>query len=170
MEVLNGLRQVISVLAKNSTYIITVLFAVATALFFVLNLQISRVLKVYRGLLKGTQGENVEGILRELVERMGRMGREMDDLRTFIEDVHAASQQHLQGVGIVRFNAFDDTGGSQSYAIALLDGKGDGVVLSSLYGRDESRTYAKPIIGGSSQYSLSKEEEAAIRQALTLEL
>ena len=59
-------------------------------------------------------------------------------------------------------------GGKQSFALALLDCKGDGVVLSSLYGREESRVYAKPVKGGLSEYTLSKEEEAAVQQALML--
>ncbi|MDP9022079.1 MAG: DUF4446 family protein [Actinomycetota bacterium] len=70
-------------------------------------------------------------------------------------------------VGVVRYDAFDDMGGALSFSAALLDESGDGVVLSSINGRTEARTYAKPVIGGTSSYNLSPEEEAAIDAALT---
>ncbi|HXL04519.1 MAG: DUF4446 family protein [Firmicutes bacterium] len=166
MEVLNSIGDAISVLMKDPMYILTILFAAATVLFFILNIQISRVLKTYRNLLHGVRGGNLEEVIRENVEHMGIMERKMESLEAFIEDVHSISKRHLQGVGIVRFNAFEDIGGNQSFAVALLDGKGDGIVLSSLYGRDESRVYAKPVKGGLSEYALSSEEEMAVEQAL----
>ncbi len=169
MEALNNLYEAISVLVENPMYIITILFAVATGLFLVLNIKISKVLRSYRTMLKGVRGENLEEITREYVERAGVIEHDIEGLRAFIEDVHAASQRHLQGVGIVRFNAFEDIGGNQSFAIALLDGKGDGVVLSSLYGRAESRVYAKPVNGGLSKYALSNEERLAVDEALTID-
>jgi hypothetical protein len=68
---------------------------------------------------------------------------------------------------VVRFNAFDDIGGEQSFAVALLDANGNGVVLSSLYGRQDSRLYAKTIAGGEPDRPLSSEEKRALDQALT---
>jgi hypothetical protein len=72
----------------------------------------------------------------------------------------------FQRAGLVRFDAFHDTAGQQSFALALLDNRGNGVVITSLFGRSESRCYAKPIAGGNSSYPLSDEERAAIRQAM----
>lgn len=72
----------------------------------------------------------------------------------------------LQHMAIVRYNAFENTGSDLSFSVALLDGRGDGFVLSSLYGRDEARTFAKPIRGGRSDYQLSPEETTAIAKAL----
>ena len=71
----------------------------------------------------------------------------------------------MQFVGLVRFNPFDDTGGDQSFALALLDGRGDGVVISSLHGRTGTRFYAKPVKAGTSTLSLSDEEVQALKQA-----
>jgi hypothetical protein len=67
---------------------------------------------------------------------------------------------------VVRFDAFQDTAGQQSFAVALLDNRGNGVVITSLFGRSESRCYAKPVVKGESPFPLSDEERAAIRQAL----
>ena len=74
--------------------------------------------------------------------------------------------RYSAGVGVVRFNAFQNTGGDLSFAVALLTGKQDGVVFSSIYGREESRFYVKPISAGSSAYQLSAEEWEAIQQAV----
>ena len=72
----------------------------------------------------------------------------------------------VQRVGIVRFDAFEDLGGMLSFAVAMLDKEGSGVVLSSINGRNETRIYAKPVEHGGSRINLSGEEEEAIRRAL----
>ena len=71
----------------------------------------------------------------------------------------------VRGVGVVRFNAFQNTGGDLSFAVALLTGKQDGKIFSSIYGREESRFYVKPISAGSSAPA-SAEEWEAIQQAV----
>jgi hypothetical protein len=68
-------------------------------------------------------------------------------------------------IGLVRFDAFDDAGGGQSFALALIDDEGDGVVLSSLHSRQASRLYVKDIRGGVADAPLSSEEERALKQA-----
>lgn len=76
-------------------------------------------------------------------------------------------QTSVRKVGLVRFDAFDDMGGNLSFATALLDEKGNGLVITSISGRQESRSYAKKIINGESEIALSKEEKEAIAQALS---
>lgn len=68
----------------------------------------------------------------------------------------------LQKVGIVRFNPFHDTGGDYSFAVALLDGTGSGVLLTGLYHREQCRVYAKPVRAWASTYVLTDEEREAI--------
>ncbi len=72
----------------------------------------------------------------------------------------------IRWVGLVRFDAFEDVGGMQSFAVALLNDLGDGVVISAINSRNESRTYAKPIKRGKSEFTLSSEESRAISEAL----
>ncbi len=81
------------------------------------------------------------------------------------EEVGRRLERTVQRVGVVRFNAFPDVGGDQSFAIALLDNHGDGVVISSLQGRTENRVYAKPLKRWDSTYALSDEEKQAIAKA-----
>jgi hypothetical protein len=71
----------------------------------------------------------------------------------------------LQHVGVVRFNPYHDTGGDYSFAVAILDAGGNGVVLSGLYHRDRCRVYAKPVSAWASTYTLTDEELEAIDQA-----
>jgi hypothetical protein len=69
-------------------------------------------------------------------------------------------------VGLVRFNPFDDTGGNQSFAVAVLDANGDGFVLSSLHARGGTRVFAKSLAGGRAEATLSSEEAEAVQLAL----
>jgi hypothetical protein len=71
----------------------------------------------------------------------------------------------VQKVAVVRYDAFQDVGNDLSYSIALLDSEDNGVVLTGIYGRDSTTTYAKPVSGGASQYVLTEEEEEAISDA-----
>ena len=73
----------------------------------------------------------------------------------------------VQRVGLIRYDAFDDMGGHLSFSTALLDANGDGVVITSINGRQDTRCYAKPVEGWTSKHNLSQEEELAIQQALT---
>src|SRR5439155_260103 len=72
----------------------------------------------------------------------------------------------VRNVALLRYDAFEDVGGRLSFSCAMLDAHGDGVVLTSINGRQETRVYAKLVSGGRSSYNLSGEEEEAIRQAL----
>jgi hypothetical protein len=108
-----------------------------------------------------------------LQDKVESEGRRLDDLTLRVQDVsgrlpnvEARSTVSLQKVGIVRFNPFADTGGQQSFAIALLDSRGTGFVISSLHSRQATRMYMKPVIEGKSDTALGDEEAEAIRQAL----
>lgn len=91
--------------------------------------------------------------------------KEVSDRLSYLLD---ATKGYVQHVGLIRFNPFPEVGSTQSFAVAILDGKGDGVVISSLHSRTNSRSYAKVVIGGKSlNHELSQEEERAIEQALT---
>ena len=80
--------------------------------------------------------------------------------------MEAAGRRAIQRVGLVRFNPFEDTGGNQSFALALTDVAGTGFIVSSLHSRTGTRVYAKAVSGGRSDGALSEEETEALRQAL----
>ena len=118
-----------------------------------------------RRLLTDGEGVGLDAIAADL-EKVDRLGERVDALNALQRDLERTGQRAIQRVGVVRFNPFTDTGGDQSFAIALLDALGNGLVVSSLHGRADTRIFAKSVRGGRSKHQLSTEEEDAIRQAL----
>jgi hypothetical protein len=82
------------------------------------------------------------------------------------EELFALLGRSARNLGVVRYDAFDDMGGKMSFSAALLDDHGNGLVITSINARAESRAYAKPIKGGMSEHNLSGEEQRAIANAL----
>ena len=121
------------------------------------NGRLRRVRRALRG-VQSAQGETFDDAA-DVIRGLADVVKRVDDL----EVVAALSVQH---VGMVRFDAFEDMGGHLSFAAALLDADGDGFILTSINGRQETRIYAKPIERGASRYHLSNEEQEAIRRAI----
>ena len=105
--------------------------------------------------------EPIEAIMVRLDVSDERAQRLRDDLDGMVANL----PRSIQAVGLVRFQAFSDYGGDQSFALVLADAEGDGGVVSSIFAREGTRVYAKPLQGWASTYSLSFEEEEAIKQA-----
>ncbi len=116
-------------------------------------------------LTRGEEGESIEDVIDSHLDRVQAMARGVDDLTRRTRRLEEASLRSFQRVGLVRYNPFEDTGGNQSFALALLDAAGNGWVLSSLHARTGTRVYAKAIIDGRPESGLSGEEAAAIRPA-----
>jgi hypothetical protein len=108
---------------------------------------------------------DLEQLLVSNQNSLGQSRDRIERLEAWADSLDALVAGHLLGLGMVRFQAFSDTGSDLSFALALINGAGDGVVMSSLYGREESRSYAKPVSGGNSSYHLTEEERAAIQKA-----
>jgi hypothetical protein len=117
------------------------------------------------GITRGSTGRSIESILDDHLEKVFEMSRELKDVAARAAILEAAQRKAFQRVGLVRYNPFEETGGNQSFALALLDAAGDGWVLSSLHARAGTRVYAKAITGGRADAGLSAEESAAIAQA-----
>jgi hypothetical protein len=109
---------------------------------------------------------SLSAVVNSLAARLKEANARTDRLAARTEQIDAALSHTVQGVGLIRFRAFQDTGGDQSFALALADGEGNGVVFSSLYGRGgKTRLYAKPIQGWLSTKPLGEEEEQALAEA-----
>ena len=128
--------------------------------------RIRRASNAYRSLVSDSQGGSLQQLLDSHLGKVIEVGTRMEELGAMYEAVEARSRGSLQHVGMVRFNPFEDTGSDQSFAIALLDDRRDGIVLSSLHGRGQTRVFAKPVEGGESTHQLSDEEAQAIRVAI----
>jgi len=157
-------------LTDNLALAFGVLAAVVLLLLIGLLVQsarLGRTIRAYRELVHdtstgGSLHDRLAGSAAQAVRATERMG-EIESLYTGIE---GRSRRSLQHIGLVRFNPFEDTGSDQSFAIALLDDARDGIVISSLHGRANTRLFAKPVTHGASTHTLSDEEAEAIRIAL----
>lgn len=155
-------------LADNLAVVVVLLAVVLAALAVATVVQwarLGRAVRGYRSLLGGSDGGSLQQVLDAHIGTVGTVREQLDQLVLLHEHLEARSRGSLQHVGLVRFNPFEDTGSDQSFAIALLDGRRDGIVISSLHGRGQTRVFAKPVSSGESTHTLSDEEAQAIRIA-----
>ena len=111
------------------------------------------------------EGRDLSQPLAALTARLDANEEQTQQLGTEVERLKGHSAQAVQAVSLVRFQAFSDYGGDQSFAMVLATTAGDGVILSGIFAREGTRVYAKPLASWTSSYSLSLEEEEAIGQA-----
>jgi hypothetical protein len=116
-------------------------------------------------LTRGSDGESLEGVLNWYFDAVGRVADDVDKLAGRTATLESLGPRALQRIGLVRFNPFEDTGGNQSFALALLDARDDGFVISSLHTRTGTRIYAKALSGGRADGALSDEETEAVAMA-----
>lgn len=117
-------------------------------------------------LFQGKSGENLEDVIKKASKDIQQLYSGFENISNEAENQKKQLSGTIKKIGIVRFNPFNNTGGDQSFALALLDSKNSGIVLSSLYLREGTRIYAKPIQELKSKYPLSKEEEDALKKAI----
>lgn len=116
--------------------------------------------------MRGTTAKNIEQLVLDQIDTVevavSRVELINDDLLELKNQVDKCIQKH----GIMRYNAFKDIGSDLSYTIALLDNFNNGILLTGIYGRNETVSYAKPIESGKSNYPLSDEEESVLKRSL----
>ncbi len=159
----------ISEFVKTEGFGIFVLVSIIV-LFLVTILEIVKVKKIekrYKGFMaKLSRGSNFEAMLREYIETVENVREESKLVRKQNEQLENKLMKCIQKIGMVRYNAFSDTGSDLCFALALLDFEDNGVVINGVYSRDNNTTtYAKPVENGTSKYTLAKEEREAIEKA-----
>jgi hypothetical protein len=110
--------------------------------------------------------ETLRGILQGQSQQIQRLERAIRALHGTDKKQQTQIEGSVRNVALLRYDAFEDVGGRLSFSCALLDDQGNGVVLTSINGRQETRVYAKPVTQGTSSHNLSLEEDEAIRRAL----
>ena len=116
-------------------------------------------------LIAGTNGKNLEDAIYQLMDDHVIFQNRVERTEEAIGRIDSEVKTAMRGVATVRFNAFSDVGGKQSFATALIGENGTGVVISSIYTRDRMNVYSKPIVDFSSEYELSSEESRALKEA-----
>ncbi|MBQ3854249.1 MAG: DUF4446 family protein [Anaerovibrio sp.] len=156
--IINNLSYVVATLG----ILMIVMYLLMINLFYNLNYMKKR----YKKMMTGVDGANLERLIIGCVDDAKAVSEENQEIKRNIEDIRALLQQAITKVAVVRFRAFEDMGSDLSYAVAMLDSDNNGVIMSSIFGREDSRSYVKPITAGKSSYPMTDEEEDALKQAM----
>jgi hypothetical protein len=153
-----------------------VLIAIAVIVFslllwnIALQTNLGKLKKQNTALFTGNKAVNLEEVILQQAKSLKTLDKDIQELYNISNQINSLSFRGLHKIGMLRFNPFKDVGGDQSFAIALLNGKNNGLTLSSLYTREGTRIYAKSIEAGKSEkYPLTEEEEQVIKMALASE-
>jgi len=119
----------------------------------------------WRSLLPDGRGETIETMLYDHLKERMSIEQELDRLRARALELERRLAESKRHLGLVRYDAFEDVRGNQSFAMAVYDDQGNGAVLNSIVGRADCRVYCKPLLNGRSERDLSQEEQRAIREA-----
>lgn len=112
------------------------------------------------------KGDNLEEMMRNYINKVNEVEKKNKEIMNYCNKLDSEIKGCSQKIGIVRYNAFKDTGSDLSFSLAILDDYNNGVVLNGIYARDSSNIYAKPVVNGESKYVLSNEEKEAIYKAI----
>ncbi|MEE8599980.1 DUF4446 family protein [Euzebya tangerina] len=146
--------------------VVSILLSGAALIAGIMAVQAQRkVTRTYGRFARGRR-EDVVTLLEMHMDEVKRLQRLVRSQQAYARQLRGVLSRSLSRIGTVRYDAFDDMGGRLSFSIALLDEHGDGSVITAMNGRVQTRTYAKPVTGGSSSHNLSEEEVQAIAQAM----
>lgn len=109
--------------------------------------------------------KDLEQVLVDQNRILTNATKDISELSSELTDLTLKNRNNFQKIGLVKFNPFDDAGGNMSFALAILNDHDDGMIISSLHGREGTRIYAKPVKAGSSTHKLTDEETEAIAKA-----
>ena len=151
--------------------ILMIIILVINVLIFILyvlsNIKLSKLRKNYSDfMMKLGKGENIDVMLKDYVSQVQDIKQENKEIEKYCAVLENKENKCLQKIGLVRYNAYKDTGSNLSFAVAILDEENSGIVLNGIYARDSSNIYCKNIEKGESPYALSKEEKEAIYKAI----
>ncbi|PIU68449.1 hypothetical protein COS81_03960 [candidate division WWE3 bacterium CG06_land_8_20_14_3_00_42_16] len=151
----------------NFNYLTLILFLLLLIWLVVLTILLNRQKKYYKKLFNETDGKELKEILESHLGRVAKVSQRMGDLEAIMKRIQEESNFYFQKIGFVRFNPFRETGGDQSFILALLDKKNNGIVISSLHGRNQTRLFAKTVKEGKAEkHTFSAEEESAVKKAI----
>lgn len=157
----------ITFLKTNFYLIASIVILVLLAWSVFLQVRLEKTRKRIKIFFEGRKTKDLEEVIAEQLKRTKKAESEIEKLFKWNEDLQKITDISIQKVGVIRFNPFKDTGGDQSFAIALLNKDNNGLVISSLYSREGTRIYTKPVEKGESSYHLSEEEKQAIQKAIS---
>lgn len=144
-------------------FLLVVVLASLSGFLFFYYIKINKVINVF---LEKGKIKDVKDVLFSQVKKTKEIELQLQKAFEKIKALEDVSKVSLQKIGVVRFNPFNNIGGNQSFAIALLDSNNNGFVISSLFIKEGNRVYAKQVVLGKSEHILSQEEQEAIVRAI----
>jgi len=163
------MQTIINFINSKQTYIIIGLIILIFILMIIIVTTYASLNKIetkYRKLMRGVNKKNLEDIVVSYLDKIDEVKEQNEIMKEMYEQINGKLTTCVQNTSMIRYKAFDDMGSDLSFSIALLDGDSNGVILTSIYGRNESTIYAKPIDKGISRYELSMEENKVLQQAI----
>ncbi|MCQ2968677.1 MAG: DUF4446 family protein [Clostridium sp.] len=165
--------EILNIINEYSIFIVLGLAVITLLLFLitiVLVISVGKLNKKYKKMMRGSKGRNIEELIHsnldKIEEAVENSRKSLDSITGFEESLKGC----VNKVAIMRYKAFEDVGSDLSFSIALLDSHNDGIVLTGIYSRQDSTTYAKPIDKGISRYELSEEEIHVLNEAMSKEV
>jgi hypothetical protein len=125
-----------------------------------------RLEELWLQLSAGVDAGNLEDLLHQQLRHSGQLESDIQGITERLKVAEAKLVQSKRYVGLVRYDAFDDVGGAQSFSMAICDENGDGAIVSSQVGRMDNRVFGKALRAGRSEVNLTSEEEQALEEAV----
>lgn len=162
---MNALIDSLGKFSGTALLALAVAVGVLTCSLIIIGVRLARLRKAMGPVLQGAKGENLERMLYEHLRSQVSVDQEMTLVKARLDALEARVDTAKRFTGLLRFDAFPDIGGQQSFAFAIYDDLGNGAVISSLVGRANARVYCKVLREGRSDIELSTEEKRAIEFA-----
>lgn len=160
----------VNTILKDYYSVITIIIIASLFILLVWNIILSsRIASIgskYKKFMRGSSGKSFENMLMDHVTDVEAAIERVNIMNEDLVNVKNQMDRCIQKCNIIRYNAFSDTGSDLSFSIAILDNFNDGFIVTGIYGRNESITYAKPVTKGTSKYPLSVEEELVLNRSL----
>ena len=143
----------------------TILFYIISGIVVLILLWILMIEVRLNKIFAGTKARNLEEMIVMVGKKINQVEEKEIEINKHLVKIDERLNKSIRNIETIRFNPFIDAGSNQSFAIALLNDEGNGVVMSSLYARDRMSIFAKPIMKGKSEFELSSEEKEVLEKA-----
>jgi hypothetical protein len=144
----------------------TILFYIISAVVVIILLWILMIEIRLKKIFTGTKAKNLEEMIVIVGKKISKIEESQAKIDKHLIAIDDKQNKSIRNIETIRFNPFVDAGSNQSFAIALMNDEGNGVVMSSLYARDRMSIFAKPIVKGKSEFELSSEEKEVLEKAI----
>ncbi|MFZ2192710.1 MAG: DUF4446 family protein [Candidatus Moraniibacteriota bacterium] len=166
--------ETINQLIERNLFILSIIISILILTIFFWNiflqLKIKKIQTFSKEFFKGKKVDDLEEILLSQAKNLKLLDKDIQELYNISNTIHTLALKSLHKSAVIRFNPFKDVGGNQSFSIALLDGKNNGLTITALYTKEGTRVYSKSILDGDSkEFPLSEEEKQVVKIAMTEE-